>query len=108
VGRLSGPLSTYFARIADANDERIRADLRELPAHLDRVDSLIADGVLNGDTLNAADFQIGTTTRVLLNLPPFQREVSGRPARDHALRVAPDFGEEVPVVLPAGFEPGAN
>ena len=108
AGRLSGPLSTYFARIAGADDERIRADLRELPAHLDRVDALISDGVLNGDTLNAADFQIGTTTRVLLNLPPLQPAVAGRPAGDHALRVAPDFGEEIPLVLPAGFEPAAS
>ena len=81
------------------------ADLRELPAHLDRVDALIADGTLDGESLNAADFQIATTTRTLLNMPPLRELVSGRPAERHAMRVAPSFGEEIPLTLPAGFEP---
>ena len=105
TARLSRPLSVWLARAAGADDEHVRADLRELPAHLDRVDALIADGTLDGESLNAADFQIATTTRFLLGLPPLRAIVAGRPAEKHALRVAPDFGEEVPFTLPAGFEP---
>ena len=104
TARLSRPLSVWLARTAGADDERVKADLRELPAHLDRVDALIADGTLGGESLNAADFQIATTTRSLLSLPPLRDVIAGRPAEKHALRVAPDFGEEVPLNLPAGFE----
>lgn len=103
AGRLSGPMTAYFARAADANDERVRADLRELPSHLDRVDALIADGTIDGKALNAADFQIATTTRTILHLPPLRAHVAGRPAERHATRVAADFGQEVPLALPAGF-----
>ena len=99
----SRPLSSWLARAAGADDERVRTDLRELPAHLDRVDALIADGTIDGESLNAADFQIATTTRTLLNLPPLRDAVSGRPAERHAMRVAPTFGDEVPLSLPAGF-----
>ena len=104
TARLSRPLSSWLARRVGADDERVRADLRELPAHLDRVDALIADGTIDDEELNAADFQIATTTRFLLSLPPLREVFAGRPAEEHALRVAPDFGKEVPLSLPAGFE----
>ena len=79
-----------------------------MPAHLNRVDALITDGTLDGENLNAADFQIGTTTRTLLHMPPLRKLVSGRPAERHAMRVAPSFGEEIPLTLPAGFEGRAD
>jgi glutathione S-transferase len=104
AGRLSGPMTTYFARVAGADDDRVRADLAELPSHLDRVDALIAEGTLDGEALNAADFQIATTTRTIMHLPPLRACAAGRPAERHAARVAPDFGQEVPLALPAGFE----
>ena len=40
-----------------------RADLAELPARLDEIDAWIAEGVLGGDELNAADFQIAPERR---------------------------------------------
>ena len=104
TARLSQPLSSWLARAVGADADQVKADLRELPAHLDRVDALIADGTIDGENLNAADFQIATTTRSLLSLPPLREVIAGRPAETHALRVAPDFGEEVPLALPAGFE----
>src|SRR5581483_6951386 len=72
---------------------------------LDHVDELIAAGTLGGEELNAADFQIGTTTRVLLNLAPLRPLTEGRPAAEHALRVAPRFGREAPLDLPPGWVP---
>ena len=107
TARLSRPMSSWFARSAGADDERIKADLRELPAHLDRVDALIAAGTLDGESLNAADFQIATTTRTLLNMPPLRELVAGRPAERHAMRISPSFGEEIPLTLPSGFDPAA-
>ena len=49
-----------------AHDEAARADLAALPAHLDRIDGWIADGVLGAEQPNAADLQIGSTIRLLL------------------------------------------
>ena len=102
TARLTLPLASWLARTVGADDEQIRADLRELPSHINRVDALIADGTLDGESLNAADFQIGTTTQFLLSLPPLREVIAGRPAERHALRVAPDFGEEMPFSLPEG------
>jgi len=107
TARLSQPLSSWLARTVGADADQVRADLRELPAHLDRVDALIAAGTIDGESLNAADFQIGTTTRSILTLQPLRKMVAGRPAERHALRVAPDFGDEVPLILPAGYEPAS-
>lgn len=104
TARLSRPLSSWLARVAGADAERVEKDLRELPSHLDRVDALIADGILDGKSLNAADFQIATTTRFLFSLRPLRPLVSGRPAERHAMRVVPTFGDEVPFNLPAGLE----
>ncbi len=52
--------------------QRLADDLAGLPAKLDHVDALAADGVIGGDEPTAADLQIGATLRVLLTL--------GRPA----------------------------
>lgn len=105
AAQLSRLVTPWFARQAGADEARIRADVDELPAHLDRVDALIADGTLGGESLNAADFQIATTTRTLLNLPPLRALVAGRPAEGHAMRIAPDFGDEVPLSLPPDLSP---
>ncbi len=44
---------------------RLAEDLAGLPAKLDHIDGLIADGLLCGEQPNAADLQIGTTLQVL-------------------------------------------
>ena len=45
-------------QINNSTDEVVRDTLASIPAAIDRVDALIAEGVLNGDELNAADYQI--------------------------------------------------
>jgi glutathione S-transferase len=75
----------------------------ELPTHLDKIDGLIEEGTLGGEELNAADFQIATSTRVLLNFSQLRPLIEGRPAGDHAMRVVPDFGRELPVRLPEAW-----
>jgi len=94
------PVAALFARMSGADEQRIRGDLAELPAHLDHVDGLIGAGTLGGEELNAADFQIATTTRVLLNFPQLRPLIEARPAGDHAMRVSPRFGREIPIRLP--------
>jgi glutathione S-transferase len=99
------PVAMLFARMSGADEQRIRDDLAELPAHLDHVDGLIGAGTLDGETLNAADFQIATTTRVLLNFPQLRPLIEARPAGEHAMRVSPRFGREIPIRLPEDAVP---
>lgn len=106
TARLMKPVGWYFARVVSgASAESVRSDIASLPAHLEHVDQLIADGVIGGHQPNAADFQIATSVRVLLNFPPLRPLIEGRPAADLAMRIAPRFGGPVPLKLPAGWVP---
>jgi len=95
-----GPLARLFAGMAGASDTQVRAGLAELPAKLDRVDELIAAGTIGGAEPNAADFQVGTTVRVLIAFEDLRDGVEGRPAGDLAMRVLPDFPGPIPRALP--------
>jgi glutathione S-transferase len=94
------PVVPVFVRQAGASDERVRGDLSELPALLDHVDGLLGAGVLGGEELGAADFQIAASVRVLLALQDVRPLVAGRPAEALALRVVPNY-PEIPAALPA-------
>ncbi len=99
------PLAHFYLRYEGGGEKAARRDLGELPSHLEYVERLIDEGTLGGAELNAADFQIGTTTRVLMNFPQLRKLIEGRPAGEHAMRVAPNFGREMPVELPAAWLP---
>jgi hypothetical protein len=60
--------------------------------------------VIGGEELGAADFQIGSTVRMLLAMQDVGRLVAGRPAETFARRVVPDY-PEVPAALPADWLP---
>src|SRR5262245_39477114 len=66
--KTGGPIVSLSARVHGATDEQVRSDLAGLPADLDRIDGWIEDGVLNGRNLNAADFQIAPSVRLLMTL----------------------------------------
>jgi glutathione S-transferase len=85
---------------------RLAEDLAGLPAKLDHVDALAADGIVAGEEPTAADFQIGATLRVLLTVGDLRPLLDGRPAADLALRWFPDYAGEVPAgAFPAGWVP---
>lgn len=91
----------YFAKTTGCTDGQIEADVRGLRAQLDHVAELLEAGTIGGDDLNAADFQIATTSRVLLRLDPVSEWVAGTAAAEHAERVCPGFDvEDVKVKLP--------
>jgi glutathione S-transferase len=92
-----------------ASDGAVRADLRNLPRHLDRIDRWIADGVIGADgTPNAADLQIATTSRLLMTIGDVAPFFAGRPAAAHAREL---FGEQAGAVprgvLPADWLAGS-
>jgi glutathione S-transferase len=85
---------------------RLAEDLAGLPAKLDHVDALAADGIVGGATPTAADLQIGATLRVLLTIGDLRPLFEGRPAEQLARRWFPDYPGDVPAgAFPAGWVP---
>jgi glutathione S-transferase len=104
MGVLLTPLVPAFVWQAEASDERVRRDLDELPGLLDEVDRLLEIGVIGGPELGAADFQIGSSVRMLLAMQDAGRVVAGRPAQVFARRVVPDY-PDIPAALPSDWLP---
>jgi glutathione S-transferase len=91
-----------------ASDGAVRADLRNLPRHLDRVDRWIGEGVIGGVAPNAADLQIATTSRLLMTIGDVAPFFAGRPAEAHARRLFGEQAGSVPRgVLPADWIAGS-
>lgn len=102
------PIVALAARFNRATDDNVRADLAALPEALDRIDALIADGVIGNETPNIADYQVASSVRLLLTLADLRPVVEGRPAGRHAMRIAPDYPGHIPAgALPAGWLPTA-
>ncbi|MGH2951147.1 MAG: glutathione S-transferase family protein [Solirubrobacterales bacterium] len=107
ASKLMLPVAHVYMRFEGGGETQARRDLAELPGHLDHVEELLAAGTIGGDRLSAADFQIATTTRVLLNFPQLRPVLEGRPAAEHATRIAPRLGNVLSVELPDGWIPPA-
>ncbi len=70
--------------------ERLREDQTRVGEMLDHVDALIADGVLNGEQLNCADFQIATSLALVEYRLDVRDELRRRPAIALLERVLPE------------------
>lgn len=82
--------------------------LAELPAALDRTDALAGAGVLGGEQPTAADLQLGSSYRLMLNLGDLVPLLEGRTAERIARRWFPDYPGEVPAgAFPAAWVPDA-
>ncbi len=101
--KTAAPIVALSARLNDAGDENVRADLAALPGMLQRIDDWIAEGVLGGEELNAADLQIGPSLRLLMTLADVRPAIEARPAGELAVRAAPDYPGDAPPVLPAAW-----
>jgi glutathione S-transferase len=106
AARTVRPIIWIQARLDKADDEAVRGDLAALPGMLDKVDAWIAEGVLDGEQLNAADFQIATSVRLLMCFDDLRPAIEGRPAGAFAMRICPDFpGRIGPVLESAKIKP---
>jgi glutathione S-transferase len=85
--RLIIPLIGRLIFNADRGAEREL--LAELPAMLDRIDAWIADGVLGGAQLNAADFMVAPSLALMLYRPDILPLLEGRPALELVDRLLP-------------------
>jgi glutathione S-transferase len=93
-------------RINDVSDEQVRQDLGALPAHLDRIDSWIAEGVLGGQPPNGADLQIGSSIALLNTIRDLRPILEGRPCLEVAMREFAAFPGDTPEgTLPAEWLP---
>ena len=61
--------------------------------------------MIGGDEPNAADYQIGTSVRLLMVFDQLRPLIEGRPAEALALKVAPDFPGTIGPGLPADWIP---
>jgi len=104
--RLLGPagwlLTWLNARRVGARDtEQVRKTVERLPRLIDHVDDLLDEGTIGREQRNAADFQIGTSVRVLMTFADLAPELEGRRAVRFAAKLMPDY----PTGIPAGLLP---
>jgi glutathione S-transferase len=81
-------------------DETARACALALPGQLDRVDALLAEGVIGGEQPNAADFQVATSVRLAMTADQLREHIAARPAGAHALRLCPEYPGRMRAVIP--------
>jgi len=94
VGWTNMPIARAMAARVDADASHARAALANLPATLDQVDALIADGVIGDpEAPNAADFQIAPSIRALSGIVDLLPLLAGRPCDALARRLLPRFPE---------------
>jgi len=90
-----------------ARDATARADIAALPSQLDRVDRWIAEGLIGGESPNAADLQIGSAIRLFMSIGDLRPLIEGRPAAKLANWFPPIVGGIEAGVLPAEWFPAA-
>jgi len=101
--KTAAPIVALSARFNEADDDHVRRGLAALPAMLDKVDAWIAAGVLGGEQLNAADFQIAPSLGLAMTMDDLRPAIEGRPAGALAKRVVPDYPGHTPPILPAAW-----
>jgi glutathione S-transferase len=105
--KTAGPMVNLGAKLNESDDAHVREELAKLPAALDEIDSLIEAGVIGGEELNAADYQIAPTTRLLMTFDDLKPLIESRPAGRHAERVLPTPLGRVGPVIPKEWLAGA-
>jgi glutathione S-transferase len=101
--KTGAPIVALSARFNESTDENVRRDLAALPELLQRIDDWIAAGVLNGEQLNAADFQIAPSLGLAMTLDDLRPAIEGRPAGKLAKRIVPDYPGKMPPILPPAW-----
>jgi glutathione S-transferase len=92
LARVSAPLTAVWGQARNrAGDANVRADLRSLRFHLDRIDRWIERGVMGGEDANAADLQIGASLALLLTIADLGPLLEPRPAAGLARRWFSDY-----------------
>ena len=100
VGRAGWPVAWFFAHKIGATDSQaVRRTAEMLPALIDHVDELLDAGTIGGEQPNAADFQIGTSVRLLMTFADLAPALEGRAATRFAATLMPAYPTGVPLGL---------
>ena len=95
VAALTLPVAVVRCADSGGSEETIPEDIRRLPGLLDLADALVGEGTIGGPEPNAADFQILSSVRLLLDfkaLPSMAQRPSARAAR----KLFPQLEGEMP------------
>ncbi|MGE5281061.1 MAG: glutathione S-transferase family protein [Chloroflexota bacterium] len=103
AARLAPPFVAAGVRVNEATDEAVRDNLAALDSTLRRIDEWIDAGVLDGEQLNAADFQIGASVRLATTLQDLRQPIDARPAGRLARRAVPSYPGDAPPVFPTAW-----
>jgi glutathione S-transferase len=95
-----GPIIALDARSRGATDDNVRRAVAGFPRMLERIDDWIAEGVLGGESPNAADLQIAPSLRLAMSLDDLRPVIEGRPAGRLATEIVEHFPGRTPAVLP--------
>jgi glutathione S-transferase len=87
------------------SDDTAKACLEALGGQLDRVDALLAEGVIGGERPNVADFQIAPSVRLALCFDQLRPQIEDRPAGRHARAFVPEFPGRFKEVFPQSWLP---
>jgi glutathione S-transferase len=102
------PAVEWYVRTVEADGRQaseagVRADLAALPALLDHVDRLLADGTLTLDPPNAATLQIMASVNLMGRFADLAELVASHACAQPARELFPDYGAELPPFLDPGW-----
>jgi glutathione S-transferase len=95
MAALTKPVAARRSADAGGDEGTVREDVSRLPGLLDHVDALVGSGVIGTDQPNAADFQILSSVRVLLDFKALPA-AEERPSAQRARRLFPYWEGEMP------------
>ncbi|HEX3691943.1 MAG TPA: glutathione S-transferase N-terminal domain-containing protein [Solirubrobacteraceae bacterium] len=99
----AGPFIALDARSRGATDDNVRHAIASLPKMLQRIDDWIEEGILGGESPNAADLQIAPSLRLAMSLDDLRPAIENRAAGRLATQIVKRFPGRTPAVLPPGW-----
>lgn len=88
--------------------ERVHATLQELPGQLDAVDALLEAGAIGSEQPTAADFQLGSSLHLLVQIGDVRPLVEERPAAKLLSLFEPGKGDVPAGAFPPGWTPSTR
>ncbi|HEX2096604.1 MAG TPA: glutathione S-transferase N-terminal domain-containing protein [Solirubrobacterales bacterium] len=95
-------------RYLEIDAQRVHATLQGLPAQLDAVDELLEEGAIGGERPNAADFQLGSSLHLLVQIGDVRPLVAERPAARLLSLFEPGKGDVAAGAFPPGWTPSTR
>ncbi len=105
AAKTAAPLVHLSKRFNEADDDAVRRDLQAMPAIAEKVDNLLANGVIGAAEHTLADFQVATGLRLLLTMDDVRPLLEDHEAAKFAMWLVPEYPGYAPAVLPQSWKP---